>query len=66
MAKRRLKGKAIPHFPDSLRLHSSRAKYHANIWRKCLQRHPQILSPDGYSWTKMGTLSLVSSGTNTN
>ena len=47
----------LPPCTDTLRKHSLRAKYHAAVWRRSLQRCPEIPSPVGCGWcTEHGKL----------
>ena len=40
----------LPPCEDTLYLHAQRANYQAAIWRRSLERHPNIPSPEGHGW----------------
>ena len=40
----------LPPCENCLHLHALRANYQASIWRKCLEQHPDIPSPDDHGW----------------
>ncbi|CAM4534943.1 unnamed protein product [Leuciscus chuanchicus] len=44
----------LPPCKDSLRQHTLRANYQAGIWKRCLEKDPQVPSPVGRGW-KMET-----------
>ena len=44
----RLEARSIPPCINSLKLHASRASYQINIWRKCMEQHPEIPTPLEY------------------
>lgn len=44
----------IPPCEDALRLHAERANFQAAIWRRCLEKSPEIPSPYGKGWLKKG------------
>ena len=49
-----IKSHQLPPCKDSLRPNTLQANYQAGIWRRCLEKDPQVPSPAGRGW-KMET-----------